>query len=36
MWCLGTWLSGGLDCVRLIVGLNDPGGFSNLNGYIIL
>ena len=23
MWCLGTWFSGGLDSVRLTVGLNN-------------
>ena len=26
MWCLGTWFSGGLDSVRLMVGLDDLRG----------
>lgn len=25
-WCFGTWFSGGLDSVRLMVGLDDPMG----------
>ena len=26
MWCLGTWFSGGIDSVRLMLGLNDLDG----------
>ena len=36
MWCLGTWFSGGLGSVRLMVGLNDFRVCFNLNDSMIL